>query len=267
MIPNSTVVAFIIAAICTLVLPIVILVVLLLKKKINWLPLLVGVAAFFVSQIVLRIPILTALSGQEWYQNFAATNYIVFILLLSFSAGLFEESARLGGALLLKNNRTFKDIISFGLGHAFCEVIILIGISHVNNVSLCMTLNGNGGTSALPPEVLEVAAAQLAAVNPAHVYWGILERFSAVLFHLFATLLVFKGVIQKQWRYYVFAIITHTLFNFIGVLLTQFGVEIAEIVLLIMALAAGYYIIRSRGVATGTSQYTAEAPAQTPPGE
>ena len=249
MIPNSTVVAFIIAAICTLVLPVVILVVFGVKKKINWLPLLVGAAAFFVSQVILRIPILTALSGQEWYQNFAANNYILFILILSFSAGLFEESARLGGALLLKNHRSFKDIISFGLGHAFCEVIVLIGVSHINNVVLCMNINNNTGNAALSPEILEVVIAQLAAVNPVDVYWGLLERFSAVLFHLFATLLVFKSVIEKKWRYYIFAIIAHTLFNFIGVLLNQFtGIEISEIVLLIMALAAGYYTIKNRAV-------------------
>jgi len=253
MIPNSTVLAFVIAAICTLIVPIVILVVLGIKKKISLLPLLVGAAAFFISQIVLRIPLLTALSGQEWYLNFAANNYVPFILLLSLSAGLFEESARLGGALLLKNHRTFKDIISFGLGHGFCEVIILIGISHVNNVILCMVANGNGGTlasaltSALPPEILEAAIAQLAAVNPAHVFWGLLERFSAVIFHIFATLLVFKSVIEKKWRYYVFAIAAHTLFNFVGVLLTRFaGIVIAEIVLLVMALAAGYYTIKSK---------------------
>jgi uncharacterized membrane protein YhfC len=243
MISNATFLSFAIAAVCTLPLPVAILVVLRVKKKIKELPLLLGAGAFFLSQIVLRIPLLNALSGQEWYNNFAE-HYVVFLLLISLSAGLFEESARLGGALILKRHRSFKDIISFGLGHAFCEIIIVVGISYISNAVLCVAVNDSSGTlaAAVPPGTLETAMTQLTGVNPAHVYLGILERFSAVIFHIFATVLVFKGVIEKKLRYYALAILAHTLFNFTSVFLAGFaGIAIAEAALLVMALAAGYY--------------------------
>ena len=248
MISNAIFYAFVVAALFTLLLPVVILVILGAKKKINGLPLLVGALAFFLSQIVLRMPLISAFSGQAWYQDFAK-NFIPFVLFLSLSAGLFEESARLGGALLLKKHRSFKDAISFGLGHAFCEVIVLIGISHVNNVILCTVINGDGGglAAALPPEILEAAANQLTAVNPAHVYLALLERVSAVILHIFATVLVFKSVTERKWYFYVLAIAAHTIFNFTGVLLANFvGAVIAEAALLAMALAAGYYIIKNK---------------------
>ena len=43
-----------------------------------------------------RIPLLQAFSTQEWYQNFAVLHPVVLGLLLAFTAGLFEETARLG---------------------------------------------------------------------------------------------------------------------------------------------------------------------------
>jgi len=248
MISSSVFFAFILASVFTLIVPVAILVFLGVKKKIAGLPLLVGALAFFISQIVLRLPLMSVLSGQLWYRAFAA-NLIPYVLVLSLSAGLFEESARLGGALLLKKHRSFKDVLSFGLGHAFCEVILLVGFTHISNIVLCVIANGANGALAatLPAGILETAAAQLAAVAPAHIYLGIVERFSATLLHLFATVLVFKGVLEKKWYFYALAVAAHTLFNFIGVILTNFaGVVVAEAALLAMALAAGYYILRAR---------------------
>ena len=249
MISNSTVLAFVFAAVFTLILPIVILIILGVRKRISGLPLLLGAAAFFLSQIVLRIPLLSALSGLEWYRSFAEHYTIPLILLISLSAGLFEESARLGGAVMLKKHRSFKDIISFGLGHAFCEVIILIGATHINNIVLCVTINDTSGSlaAALSPETLETAITLLTEVNPAHVYLGLLERLSAVIFHIFAAVLVFTGVIQKKTRYYWIAILAHTVFNFAGVVIVRYaGIIAAKAALLVMALAAGCYILRVR---------------------
>ena len=250
MISSSTVTAFIIALTFTLALPIILLIVLGIRKKISFLPLFIGATAFFLSQIVLRIPLISALSTQSWYQNLS-TMFIPYILILSFSAGLFEESARLGGALLLKKRRSYKDVISFGLGHAFCEVIILVGMTHINNVIFCLAINGGDSlapiTAAIPIETLETVTAQLSAVNAVDIYGGIVERFSTVLFHIFATVLVFNGVVKKKGYYFWLAVAAHTVFNFIGALLNNVaGTVIVELVLLIMALAAGWYVLISR---------------------
>lgn len=248
MISNSTIFAFVVAAVFTLIVPVVLVIVLGVKKKITIIPLLVGAAAFFVSQIVLRVPILTVLSGQAWYQSFAESYYIPLLLLVCLSAGLFEESARLGGALILKKNRAFKDIISFGLGHAFCEVILLVGMTHINNIVLSLAINDPGGAlAASMPDIIGLAREQLMAAEPYQVYLGILERFSAVVFHIFATVLVFKGVIEKKLRYYGLAILAHTVFNFTGVLVANYaGIIASESIMLILALAGGYYVIRAR---------------------
>ena len=247
MISMSTIAAFVIAAVCTLALPIVLLIVLGVKRKINGLPLLLGAVAFFLSQIVLRIPMLNMLSGQSWYMDFMG--YLIpFVLFLSLTAGIFEESARLGGALILKKRRTFKDIISFGLGHGICEAILLIGLTHINNSVFSIAINDTSGAmaTAIGNGMLESVRPILMAVNPFHVYLGILERFSAVVFHIFATVLVFKGVIEKKWLYYILAIAAHTVFNFASVIVGHYaGVLSSQVVLLIMAVIAGMYVMKS----------------------
>ena len=250
MISNSLTAAFAAAAVCTVLVPVILLIVLGVQRKIAVKPLLLGSAAFFVSQMVLRIPIINALSAQSWFQSFSVQNVFLYTLLLSLTAGLFEESARLGGAMLLKKQRSLKDVISFGLGHGLCEVILLVGLSYVSNALLCFIINGSAEQSLniLPAETLETAVAQLSAVNPVNVYWGIFERISAVVFHVFATTLVFQGAVKgKSLRYLLLAIGAHTVFNLTGVLLGSYiSVTVSEIVMMAMALAGGIYVIRQK---------------------
>ena len=56
--------SFAVAAFCTLVLPVVLLIVLGVMKKIRLAPLALGFVSFFVSQMVLRIPLLQLLTGR-----------------------------------------------------------------------------------------------------------------------------------------------------------------------------------------------------------
>ena len=245
MTPSAIVFSFVMAAIFTVIVPVGTLIVLGIKRKISGLPLLLGAISFFLSQFVLRMPLISMLSGQDWYQALAA-KFILYVLFLSFSAALFEESARLGGALLLKKHRIYKDVISFGLGHAFCEVILLVGIANVSNALMCLSIN-SVGVSMLPTEQMEPILVWLAGTSTMDIWLGILERFIAVIFHIFATVLVFTGVTKKKTRYYFFAIFVHTAFNLSAVLLAQFaGIIVSEIVLFIAALAMGFYVIKRR---------------------
>lgn len=255
MIPSVTVNTFIFALIFTTVVPIGLLIFLAVKKKINLKPMLFGALAFFVSQVILRMPILSILSTQEWFISFAGSMFIAYVLVLSFTAGLFEESARLGGALILKNNRSYKDAVSFGLGHGFCEVILIIGTMHINNVILSIAINNPEiqAALALTAEPLAEITALLRDVPLHHIYLGLLERVSAVILHIFATVLVFQGVVQKKTcarkmlGYYALAIAAHTAVNFAAVMLGQYiNLYVSQAVLLVMAAAMGWYVLRSK---------------------
>jgi len=82
-----------------------------------------------------------------------------------------------------------------------------------------------------------------------------------VTFHIFATVLVFQGVIRKKPLYFIMAIIAHTAYNFIAVMVANIvGILASEAVLLILTIPAGIYIIKSR---KGFQQPAIEQPSVT----
>ena len=86
--------------------------------------------------------------------------------------------------------------------------------------------------------------AQFAAVTPSLILAGILERVSAILFHLFATGLVFLAAARKQWLLYPAAILCHTLFNCAALL--PLDVWPMEGLLFLLALGCGFLFWKSR---------------------
>ena len=63
------------------------------KKR--YIPYMLGILAFVVSQILIRIPMLNYLNGTSTdFQMFSVMQPILFAVLLSISAGIFEEIAR-----------------------------------------------------------------------------------------------------------------------------------------------------------------------------
>jgi uncharacterized membrane protein YhfC len=258
-ISSSVFVGFVISAIAELLFPIVFLLVLCLKKKISPKPMFLGAAAFFVSQICLRIPILQVLGAQSWFAAFAL-NTIPYFIMLSVTAGLFEESARyLCTGCFLKNQRGFCDALAFGLGHGFCEVIFLTGMAQINNLIYTVAINnGTFGTltAKLSPATSQQLLTAMLAVRPEQVYLGILERVCAVTFHIFASILIFKGVNEHKIRYYFLAIAAHAVLDFGSVMLGKYtNMWAAEGFVFLVALAALFFIMKMK---PSFSQRTAE---------
>ena len=251
MIPVETIIAFGISSFFTLLFPIILMIVLVAKQKIAPRPLLIGMLAFFVSQILLRVPILNVLSTQSWFLSFAQQQMILYLVLLSSTAGLFEESARLIGVkCFCKEQRSYRDAFSFGLGHGLCEVILLVGMSSVGNLLYCVMLQNGSMEAAFAdsPDLLQQVTTALAAVSTTSIYLGIVERVSAVLFHIFAPVLIFQGVNRGHaGSYWLLAVLSHTVFNLVAVILAQYSnVWICEGVLLLLGLCALFYVLRTR---------------------
>lgn len=246
----------------TLVFPIVFLIVMCWKKKLSVKPVLLGLAAFFVSQICIRIPILQALSTAGWFREFAR-NTVPYALALAFTAGLFEETARLVCArFFLKKQRSLRDAISFGLGHGFCEVVLIVGLTQINNLIYAVMINSGtfqAATAALPPSSSKAILTAMLAVTPTVLVVSIWERVSAVLFHLFESVLIFRGVNEhKAGLYYLFAVAAHTVMDASSVLVNKYGgMWLSEAVLFVLALAGIFYVLKTR------NSFQKSAPAET----
>ena len=249
MIPFAVVFAMTVSFLATTLVPIVLLIVLGIKKKVALAPLGMGFASFFVSQLLLRTPILNVLSQQNWWSGFASQT-IVYYIFLALTAALFEESARLGGAMLLKEHRGYWDALSFGMGHAFCEIFLIYSMTLLNNLLFCYMLNLDGleATSALlPADQAQLVIDQFTAIQPSEVFAGLMERVSTVFFHLFATILVFQGVVQRRYWYTLYAIAAHIFFNVVAAFISLWvDLWIAEFVLLVLGVAGLIYVIMQR---------------------
>lgn len=231
------------------VIPILLLIVLGIRRKISGAALAVGFASFFFSQIVLRIPLLSALSAVPAFASFASGHpYLYALVVGGLSAGLFEETARVVGALCLKKHRSYRDVVSFGLGHGICEVLSVAGLSYISLLSVALALNTDPAvlSSALGEEQMALILQQVQSITPVIVFWAVIERVSAVLLHMFNTALVFRAVTQKKTLFYVLAVALHTVFNFAAVLLLPLGVAVCELVLLAGGLACGWGLLRAR---------------------
>ena len=249
MISGSTIGAIIVGIILLLIVPAALLVVLSFRKKIGMMPLGLGFASFFVSQVLLRIPLLSVLGSNEAFAQFASAYALIFSLVVGgFSAGLFEETARLGGAMILRKDLSFRNVFSFGLGHGVCEVMVLVGFNYINLLILALVVNASPDVLAasLGEGQLALVVEQLQSVTPVMVFWATVERVSAVLLHLFNTALVFRAAKDKKPMFYLFALLLHTVFNFGASLLAPISVALCELVLLAAGLACGWGMLRAK---------------------
>ncbi len=208
MISATTVVACVITLLVSLVLPIVVLIVFSVKNKNQgivsvW---LLGAAGFFVTQILIRLPILSALQSQSWFMGFAQNNLFIYAFGLAFTAGLFELAGRFVVAKLIEKKLTWKRSLAAGLGHGGIEAMLLIGMTYINNLIYIVMINSGyfdtliAQTAGLGVDVnqLELIRTQLIGVAPAMFLLAGYERLLAMIGHTAMSVLVCYGVAHKK---------------------------------------------------------------------
>ena len=209
MVSTATIICVAISLLVSVGLPMVVLAVFAAKHKKQgivsaW---LLGAAGFFVTQILIRIPILTFLQTQSWFMDFANAHLFLYAFGLAFTAGLFELAGRFVVAkLLAKKELNPKRSLAAGLGHGGIEAIVITGIAMVNNLAYIAMINA--GTF---EEILSVAAGagvdisqlelikeQLLTYSPVLFLLGGFERILAMTAHVAMSMLVCYGVAHKK---------------------------------------------------------------------
>lgn len=209
------------------------------RLRTSWLAWLAGAGTFFVFQLVLRVPWVAALSaalgptlqGSPW----RSAGYIVF---LSFTAGLFEETGRWVAYRLVWKDRTAKNALMLGLGHGGFESMVLVGLSIGGSLFLYVALS-HGVALPLPEPARAALTTQLSALTPLNALAGGVERLSAMAMHVGCSLLVFQVFVRRQLRWLWLSMGVHTAMNIVGVLLAKHaGVWISEGAMALFAAAA-----------------------------
>lgn len=207
----SIIFLFVSAFIC-LAVPAIIAVVMIVKRKGHWFMFVLGVASFTVSQLLLRMPIFGELQNTAWFNMFMMTQGFLYMMLLAFSAGVFEETGRyLALRFLHKDLLTWENGLLFGLGHGGVEAFWIAGIPYVNTIA--GVLSGEN-------------TADILAAPPAYMLLGGVERILAVAMHIGFTMLVLYAVKRRNIWFFIIAILVHALVDAITTLLAAAGVRL-----------------------------------------
>lgn len=184
----------------SLLLPLFISIYLIIRSKSYFKPILVGVLTFLIFQVFTRIYILQViLPTQVWYILFTYDYPILYAFLLSLTAGLFEEIGRYIMMKYILRKMDIKKALAFGLGHGGIEAILFVGIALV-----------------LTNPML---------IDSQQLLMSGLERFSAIIFHLGFSVLVYQMIFKSKKFNLLYAISLHTLVNFVSVVLMMNGVN------------------------------------------
>ena len=166
-----------------------------------------GAVGFVVSQLLLRVPILSALQGMPWFTDFSENHGFLFAFTLAFTAGLFELAGRFVVAKLLSSkNLNYKRSLAAGLGHGGIEAIILVGITYINNLTYIAMINSGtfdtvvAQTAAMGVDVsqLELIRQQLLSTSPVLFLLAGFERLLAMTGHVAMSMLVCYGVAYRK---------------------------------------------------------------------
>lgn len=224
MISNLTLVTCLITLFVTLLLPVILISVFSFRNKKQkllsaW---ILGAAGFFVTQMVIRLPILTVLQGQPWFVSFSENNGFLYAFTLAFTAGLFELAGRFVVAKLMVKNLNYKRGLATGMGHGGIEAMILIGVTYLNNVLYILMIN-NGTFDAVVNDAVaagvDVSALllikdQLISASPALFLLAGFERILAMTGHVAMSLLVCYGVATgSPWKSALICLGIHTLMD------------------------------------------------------
>ncbi|HDR4423540.1 TPA: YhfC family intramembrane metalloprotease [Bacillus cereus] len=212
-------------------LPLVALLYAVWKKR--SIPYMLGILAFVVSQILIRIPLLNYVNGTSTgFQMFSVMQPVLFALLLSLSAGIFEEIARFIAMRYFMKQRDWQSGFLFGTGHGGIEAVLIVGIP-VISLLLSQTVIQNGDS----------------------YYFAGIERIFAMVLHIGLSFIILQAVVQKKFRYVVYAILIHGTTNALAVIISLYvqgknGIIMSEVSLAICALLVFSYsfILKRKGV-------------------
>ena len=208
MIPVSTTIACCVTLFVSLILPILVLIIFAAKHKKQgilsaW---LLGAAGFFVTQILIRLPILTALQNQSWFLTFANSHLFAYAFGLAFTAGLFELAGRFSVAKLMGKRLTRNRSLAAGLGHGGMEAMLLVGMTYVNNLVYLVMIHSGAFDAAISQAAavgadvaqLELIRMQLLSTSPTLFLLAGFERLLAMTGHVAMSMLVCFGIAHRK---------------------------------------------------------------------
>ena len=217
----STIIAisYIISGFIEVVLPLILGFYLIKRFQTSWKIWFIGAFMFLVSLI--RFPLNNYLTHLIISNTISSLSYWLIIIIPSFTAGLFEETARYIGIKQLIKNDSYKTGITYGAGHGGIESIFIVGLN-VFVIGILLLFR---------PEILTETQQHSILSNPWYFpLIGAYERIMAMVIQISLTIMVVEAIKLKKIQYLLFAIIIHTAVNYLSISALSYSVIYAEMV-------------------------------------
>ena len=211
-----------------LIVPLIVAIVWVKKKKEKFTTLIVGAATFLLFAVILEKPIQNILVfpeamglSEHAVSRFLSARPVLWALVVGLFPGVFEETGRLVAfKSILKNRKNRETSISYGIGHGGFEAMLISGVTYITYLVYAVMINA-GTFGDMIAQVAQKApgqeeagyqiAAMLAAFSAGDLLPALAGRVLAVLYHIGASILVFYACKdQKKFWLYPLAILLHT---------------------------------------------------------
>lgn len=264
MVSTNNIIALILSGLGCFLIPIIAFILVRKKAKGIFGALIAGVFAFFIPQMLIRVPILqSVLPNMEWFVNLPNKSIFLYALFLGFTAGLFETVGRYFTLkLFIREKTSYYTGISHGIGHGGIEAILLVGINTLV-YSLYAVMINNGTYDAMVEATTSVAGAQgelalqqmtalkslLIDGSAGQTLLGLLERFLVFFVHVGLSLMVAEGIVKgKGLLYSAYALIIHCALDTLAVLMiyAKWNALLIEGVVALFTIGLIVYIVTSK---------------------
>lgn len=255
---DSTIFAIGLGGALMMILPVILFIVLKIKKNIPVKPVLVGAVTFFLFAIILKLPLAYLLYyADNPVAKEVNNNPWLYYLFGGLLAGVFEESGRfIAFKTILKKDSKRITSLAYGTGHGGFESLY-VGYQMLTIIALAVIVNSGDteqltrGVSPQQTAVMEEQIRQYASVDLGYVLTMVFERATAMSFHMAMSFIVFKAAKDKKslWLYPL-AVVLHALLDFtlvftkLGIPLFVFEIMLAVVSVLMLILSYKLVYIR-----------------------
>lgn len=236
-------------ALVSLVLPVALAVFFCMTHRMNWRLILTGLSVFSVTQVFIRMPLLSLLSTTDWYAGIAQNLWLSGIL-LALSAALLENWGRYFGArFFAKGCSSYRDGLAYGLGHGGIEAFIVVGMNSFNNLYLALAIN-NGTLDAMAEnataEQIEVVRSALIDTPASQFFMAGVERLMVMIIQIALSVVVFYAIRTGRKSYVWAAVAAHFVVDYPIVLLQNSSMWVAEGFIALCAVIGAVVTVRMR---------------------
>lgn len=239
---------FVVAILVEVVFPIILAFWVVRKLGSSWFIVAMGTVAFVLSQVI-HIPLLLGLQPLLQTAGFTSlpstVNLILTGLFYGLLAGICEEPMRwLAYKVIKEKGQRPKSSVALGIGHAGVESVVLVGVSVAATFFTMLSIRSSG--VAIPGISLDMMQ-EYFALDWYLPLAGAVERLSAIGIHIGMSVVVWKSIRYRSWKWFLAAVFLHTAYDAIAVIMSLSGVGIwvIEVVFIVFAGLSIFWTIRT----------------------